>query len=182
MKERKGSVVEAAIRLATVADVQQIAELQVESWQQAYRGLMPDAFLAADQEPGKRAKQWAGRLSDPALQVLVAEAGPRLYGFCALCRSRDPDAAPDVGEIAAIYVHPLAWRKGYGSALLKAARGLARERAFRLLTLWVLETNVAACAFYEAHGFHADGHRKDEPIHDGSLPHLRYATQLSEEQ
>ena len=33
------------IRLATLEDARKIAEIQVASWQVAYRGILPDEFL-----------------------------------------------------------------------------------------------------------------------------------------
>jgi GNAT superfamily N-acetyltransferase len=165
--------VDPQVRLATAADVQQIAELQVEAWQEAYRGLLPAAFLS-QQDPQQRAQQWASSLGNASYSLLVAVSGVRVYGFCALTPSRDPDPEPNTGEVAAIYVHPLAWRKGYGRGLLEAAVRIAREKGYVRITLWVLDTNDMARRFYEANGFRVDGHTKNEPVQGGSLPHVRY--------
>ena len=165
------------IRLATQADIQQLAELQVEAWNEAYRGLMPDGFLA-QQDPRQRAQQWSSSLGNASWFLLVAVSGPRVFGFCALAPSRDPEPAPSTGEIAALYVHPLAWRKGYGKGLMRAAFKLARNEGYQHVTLWVLETNQAAREFYETQGFRLDGHTKNEAIPGGSLPHVRYVAEV----
>lgn len=165
------------VRLATQADVQQIAELQVQAWQEAYRGLMPDAFLA-QQDPQRRAAHWAESLGNQSYYLLVAVSGQRVYGFCALTPSRDPEPEPHTGEVVALYVHPLAWRKGYGRGLLEAALRLARERGYLRITLWVLDTNATARSFYEANGFRPDGHAKNVPVPGGNLHEVRYVKEV----
>lgn len=165
------------VRLATQADIQQLAELQVEAWNEAYRGLMPDAFLA-QQDPRQRAQQWSSSLGNASWFLLVAVSGARVFGFCALSPSRDPDPQPGTGEIAALYVHPLAWRKGYGKGLMRAAFKLASKQGYARLTLWVLDTNRLARDFYESQGFRLDGHTKEEAIPGGSLPHVRYVADV----
>jgi ribosomal protein S18 acetylase RimI-like enzyme len=62
-----------------------------------------------------------------------------------------------------------------GGDLLLAAEREAARRGFSELTLWVLETNYPACAFYEKHGYWCDGSRKVETRGPGvSLPQVRY--------
>ena len=51
-------------------------------------------------------------------------------------------------HIAALFVHPDAQGKGYGSALLRRAQQLHRE-----LTLRVYELNADSVHFYKYHGF-----------------------------
>ena len=71
--------------------------------------------------------------------------------------SRDEDAAcPVSGELYAIYVLAAHYGSGAGQALLDAAIGRAAA------SLWVLEDNPRARAFYERNGFRADGTVKDD--------------------
>jgi GNAT superfamily N-acetyltransferase len=157
--------------------VQQIAELQVEAWQQAYRGLMPESYLA-QQDPQRRAQHWASSLGKSSFFLLVAVTGARVWGFCALSTSRDPNPEPNTGEVAALYVDPLAWRKGYGKGLLLEAQRIAREQGYVRLTLWVLDTNQVARSFYETNGFRTDGHTKGEAVSGGTLRHVRYVKEV----
>ena len=158
------------IRPAAQSDVDAIARVHVKTWQSAYRGHMPDAHLDA-LDPSKRAAMWSNAIGQPGTLVLVATTGETLVGFCSLLSSRDADATRAVGEIAAIYVDPAFWRSGFGSSLVETVVESACQRNFTELTLWVLTGNVAARAFYEARGFHTDGHTKTDersgfPIHE----------------
>lgn len=167
------------IRKATPEDAPAIARLHVRTWQATYRGQMPDAYLDA-LDPAARLPLWTRVLADPASRVSVAEVDGAVMGFCSLVVSRDDDAGPGVGEIAAIYVDASRWRAGVGRALLDAAIADARAHGMRELTLWVLRGNEGARAFYEAHGFRTDGAAKVEertgfPIHE-----VRYRRSVSE--
>jgi ribosomal protein S18 acetylase RimI-like enzyme len=169
------------IRVARVADVPQIAVVHVRSWQGAYRGLLPQAYLDG-LHPAQRAGQW-GRLlaamNDGRSGVLVADEGGDLLGFVAYSASRDDDAdAGRVGEIDAIYLRPSAWGQGIGRRLMGA--GLARLAAakFEQATLWVLDSNVRARRFYEAGGWVADGTGKVDESHGFPIAEMRYQRPL----
>jgi ribosomal protein S18 acetylase RimI-like enzyme len=152
----------AAIRKAKVEDAYGIAFVHVRSWQAAYRGQMPDEFLdGLDAE--KRVNMWRELALQPDKFVLVAEDNEqKIIGLSLLAPSRDPDTDPNTAEVAAIYVQPEKWRKGIGHALLSASLDEGRKRKFDQVTLWVLEGNVRARAFYESFGFIQDGATKDD--------------------
>ncbi len=80
-------------------------------------------------------------------------------------REDHPSAAPGTGEVYALYVDPVAWRAGTGSALLDAAQEHLATAGFTSAALWVLETNLAARGFYESRGW----------THDGATAHCREA-------
>jgi GNAT superfamily N-acetyltransferase len=154
------------IRAARVADAAQIAVVHVRSWQAAYRGLLPQAYLDG-LDPAQRVGRWERALAGGAAGragVLVADAGGTLLGFVGYSPSRDSDADPDrVGEIGAIYLVSSAWGKGIGALLMNAALAYLAEAKFSQATLWVLDTNARARQFYEADGWSADGaHQLDE--------------------
>jgi ribosomal protein S18 acetylase RimI-like enzyme len=168
----------AMIRIAVLADVPDIARLHVKTWQIAYRGYMPDAYLDA-LEPAKRAVLWSDAILSPDTVVLVAAAGTSIVGFCSLLPARDDDAKPDTGEIAAIYVDPPSWRSGVGRSLVEGGVEAARQRKFAELTLWVLNDNVSARRFYEACGFEIDGSAKTEQRLGFSSHEIRYRRSLA---
>lgn len=167
----------AMIRLATVEDVTAIAGVHVRTWQAAYRGHMPDAYLAA-LDPAKRAAMWTENLAEPKRLLFVALEAETIVGFCSFRPSRDAEAAAGVGEISAIYVEPGRWRGGHGSALAQAALLAARERGYSAITLWVLEANAPARAFYEARGFVLDGATKTSQLSGATLAEVRYRRPL----
>ena len=90
------------IRAARMEDVPEIAAVHVRSWQAAYRGLLPQAYLD-DLDPSQRIGQWKRILSAADWShggTLVADAGGRLSGFVSYGPARDDDAdSRQAGEI-----------------------------------------------------------------------------------
>lgn len=170
-----------AVRAARPADAAAIARVHVASWQAAYRGIVPDAYLDG-LDVQDRTGMWSQRLADPAppMRTLVAEVGADIVGFVTYGPSRDDDAPPETAEIQAIYVDPGAWGAGVGLALMSAAveaLGPA-ESACSRITLWVLRDNTSARRFYETAGFAADGATTTVTIGDVDLAEVRYARDL----
>ena len=54
-------------------------------------------------------------------------------------------------------VIPRAWRSGIGASLLDEVISAAKRDGWAAMSLWVLERNAQALAFYTAFGFRADG-------------------------
>jgi ribosomal protein S18 acetylase RimI-like enzyme len=168
------------IRRATVEDAFSMAVVHVRSWQVAYRGHMPDDYLdAIDVE--KRANMWRQLTQDPSKIILVAEDDEScMVGLSALGASRDSDANPSTAEVSAIYVHPDKWDRGIGRGLMTASLDeLRRREPFDEVTLWVLEANHRARAFYEKFGFVRDGTVKDDDHWQSfTLREVRYRLNL----
>jgi ribosomal protein S18 acetylase RimI-like enzyme len=170
------------IRAARVADASQIAVVQVRSWQGAYRGLLPQAYLDG-LDPAQRVGRWERSLAEAEDRrdgVLVADASGTLLGFVGYSPSRDGDADPArVGEIDAIYLLPSAWGKGVGRLLMGEALARLAEARFDQVTLWVLDSNVRARRFYEAGGWLADGARKIDDSRGFPIAQVRYKRSLA---
>lgn len=166
------------IREAIPADAEGIADLQVRAWKAAYRGQVPDghldALVAESLLPNLR---WTLERRPDYWRMWVAEDGGALVGFASTTPSNDTDATPGVGELTAIYADPERLRAGIGSALLAHALEDLAGRAKRV-TLWVLEGNVAARAFFEARGWETDGSRTADLVGEVLLPAVRYRRAL----
>jgi ribosomal protein S18 acetylase RimI-like enzyme len=174
--------VSSLVRPATAADAEAIAKVHVATWQAAYAGLLPADYLAALPESvDSRAEQWRTRLTTGDATVLVAAAGEaatELAGFVAVGRSRDDDAADGIGELYAIYVDPQSWGERIGAALHDAGLASLAAAGNTTATLWVLDTNARARAFYQRHGWSPDGNSKQAEIRDVTVTELRYSTHL----
>ena len=148
-----------AVRAATADDAAAIAQIHVEAWRIAYRGLFPEAEIESIRVEQRR-QFWQGTLSRAGVsKVDVAEDPAGIIAFCSYGPSRDPDTAGSA-EIYAIYAHPEKWRHGAGRRLCERAMREAIHRAHGVMTLWVVKGNDAACRFYERLGFAADGARR----------------------
>jgi ribosomal protein S18 acetylase RimI-like enzyme len=163
------------LRTATFDDAQDIVRINVECWQRAYAGIVPDAVLSA-MDVRVRTARYRERMAEPGPHetLLATEAGSTV-GYVTFGPYRDGRALDEtVGEIAALYVDPAAWRTGAGRALTTAAVGRLAERGLDEVRLWVLEANLPARRFYARVGFHPDGATATYPVRhpDGGLVHL----------
>jgi GNAT superfamily N-acetyltransferase len=167
------------IRAATPEDAHSVAQVHVDSWRHAYRGLLPDDYLDALSVEDREA-MWLGAFSDPAARTgaFVAEAEGRVVGFASFGPTRDEDARNGTGEIPAIYVAPSVLGTGVGRGLLAAAIDGLREAGFGRATLWVLEANERARRFYEKAGWTWDGTVSHHQFDCANEPIVRYVVSL----
>ncbi|MCS3803166.1 GNAT superfamily N-acetyltransferase [Chromobacterium alkanivorans] len=138
------------LRAATALDAERIAALHVASWQQHYRGILPDDYL--DQgAAAERLAMWRRRFAaSETLWVRLALWRGEPVGFVCLL----PDEAPERG-VYLDNLHVLAGQqgRGIGRALMAAAAAEAlRVAPGRPLFLWAYQANRDACGFYRALG------------------------------
>lgn len=170
------------LRHATLADADVIARIHVTAWRHAYRGILPDTLID-NLSAQRRAEDWRALIADDRTPVCVAVVDSDVVGFAAIGMSTDDDAEPDLGELQSLYVHPASAGTGVGTALEADARRLLAAQGCSEATLWVLEANETARAFYEAHGWLLDGRRRTEefggPDEVAEVEEVRYRTALS---
>ena len=142
------------IRRPLPADAKAIAQVQISSWQDAYRDLMPAQFLSGLQATlARREAHWVRSLALGESTVWVAEVGQQMVGWIAVGASRDEDAVQtNAGEVMAIYVLAEHWQTGVGLALWKAGLQDLLVQGYERLTLWVLAGNERAIRFYRRAG------------------------------
>lgn len=146
--------VSVTVRPARVEDAAAMARMLVRSWQEAYRGLMPDRVL---DDPGlvdARERFWTAALVDEryrANRIAVAERDGVVIGVA----MAGPPESPEPGwslHLYVLYVLAADHGSGVGAALLDAVVGPLESAA-----LWVADPNPRAQAFYRKHGFVPDG-------------------------
>jgi ribosomal protein S18 acetylase RimI-like enzyme len=151
------------VRQAGSEDAPAIARVHVDTWRTAYRGLLPDDFLAALDEAGY-AERWRRTLTDGTGRVYVAEDGRHTVGFA----SGGPERAGEdgfTGELYAIYVLQEAQGRGHGRRLVQAVVQGLREMGLPNMIVWVLRDNHNARHFYERLG---GTYVRSQPITIGS--------------
>jgi GNAT superfamily N-acetyltransferase len=159
------------IRRVEIADAAAGAWCHLLCWREAYAGLVEPARLAEKtSDVDQRTQKWAGAIEAGVIRWIALNPDPaasvedRVIGFSAPGPGRDDDA-PTPLELYAIYARQGWWGSGLGDRLLEVAIG--KEAA----SLWVLEGNQRARAFYRRHGFAEDGGRVDEPFF--GVPEIR---------
>jgi len=143
------------VRRARLEDAHKIAEIHVAAWRAAYREIMPPEYLAS-LSVDHRETVWRENLAKPKTQMWVAEGDSGVVGWISVAASRDTDADVATGEVWAIYVDPQHWKRGIGRALWTTAEAYLRSTGYLEVTLWALQANRNAIAFYDAIGFAVD--------------------------
>ncbi len=165
------------VRAPVVADAPDLGAVHVAAWQRAYRGgLVPDDHLDS-LDAADRARVWEEALRNPppsrTTRLLIEDDAGVIAGFVGVGpEDRRPDA--DIGEVYALYVHPVAWGGGFGRQLLEAGVRTLHQAGFREMVLWVHSGNMRARRFYERNGWHRDGADRQEVVMGVEVPEMRY--------
>ena len=131
-----------------------MARVNVRSWRETYRGLVPDAVLDDPGFVAARERFWTVALTDERYRenrVAVAERDGEVIGIAMSGPPLD-DAASWARQLYVLYVRAAHHGTGAGRALLEAVVDPGEPAA-----LWVADPNPRAQAFYRRHGFVADG-------------------------
>ena len=162
------------IRPIEPGDSQTIAQIHIASWRDAYRGVLHDAYLAAD-VVADRTAVWTDRLAtpDPLCFGFIAESTSVPVGFVFLRGHADQAWGTLLDNLHVLPDHK---RHGIGLQLMEAAAREALVRhAHERLYLWVFEANTSARRFYEK----VEGEEVERTIVDkpggGAAPACRVA-------
>jgi ribosomal protein S18 acetylase RimI-like enzyme len=167
-----------AVRPATAADAARIAHVHVESWQAAYRGLVPQSILDG-LSIERRSEFWSRRLLEPdETRTWLGEQDGEIVGFVATGRRSGPDLPPDTAEVESIYLLAPSRGLGLGRLLLKTATRDLVERGFASAILWVFTANDRARRFYEAAGWHPDGTTQMLDFDGTAIEEIEYGIDL----
>ena len=146
------------LRPAEPADVERLAEIHVRCWQETYRGMLSDGFLAS-RVPADRLPLWRHLLgsADPAVVWVACDDGT-VVGFAGVHKVPTGEAThaappPSSGDLELWGLYLLASHQGLGLGrrLLESALGTSAA------SLWVAADNARAIGFYRHFGFEADG-------------------------
>lgn len=131
------------IRPAQEKDLARIAEIEIFNYRlNFYPIFQSDAFYFGELQVPVRMEHFRSCLDE----LWVYDDGA-VKGFM----------QAEGGEVKKLFVEPAVQGKGIGAALIEA--GIKQLNAH---TLWALEKNTRAIAFYERHGFFPTGDRRPE--------------------
>jgi GNAT superfamily N-acetyltransferase len=140
------------IRPATAADAMAIAAVRVDAWRTTYKGLIPDAYLAA-MTVEESTVIWSRVLTAPpnTTSTFVAVVDDAVVGFaCGLMRPEKKHGFD--AELSAVYLKREAQRAGIGKRLVGSVAAAQRAQGATGLIVWVIAGNKGARAFYESLG------------------------------
>ncbi|HEX7177976.1 MAG TPA: GNAT family N-acetyltransferase [Pyrinomonadaceae bacterium] len=153
---------EITYREATSADSRAVAVVNVRSWQESFRGVVPQAHLDG-MNYEKRAAAFAerfeqrerARVADGGAdfyQMIVAErAGASAVGYVDFGPPRETRFGPFAAELYSIYVLPEQQRRGVGGRLFRLTADALLARGRRSMYLQTLEASPYR-NFYERMG------------------------------
>ena len=139
---------EIIVRKAAPTDAAALSTLFRDSWQLAYRGLIPHAHLERMIRSRSDA-YWTSSIKRGE-RTLVLELAGIIGGYVTYGRSRWP--LPYEGEIYELYMAPTHQGVGLGEHLFEGARFMLDNARLPGLLVWALSDNEAACEFYRRRG------------------------------
>jgi len=142
----------AVIRPARATDAAGIARVHVETWRDAYAGLLPEKHLLR-LNAQSHALAWTRNLSraDGPRHAMVAVVENEVVGFVNFGAARD-GRPKDEGEVFMLYV-ATDWREqGIGRQLIGGAFAALKDRGCAAASIWCLAENTAAIGFYQRLG------------------------------
>lgn len=164
---------------ATVDNAYELGYVHAMSWQAAYGDFVPEAKLASF-TPENRKKAFRKHLTVGKYECYLCYVEKKPMGLLILGKSQDIDADESVGEVCAIYLLPKFWGQGYGKQLMDFAIDRLKALSYSTITLWVLEKNIRARAFYEKYGFVFDGTKEERDMGE-PMTVLRYVYTMKQE-
>ena len=142
------------VRPARPEDLDDLVDVALAAWREGYRGVVARDLMP---DPAGLRTRIRERVAERGPPIAVGELDSAVRGWITFGPSRDLGAAPSVGEIWALNVHPEAWRRGIGRELVVyALERLARD-SFAEVSLWTFRDTPHSRSFYEALGFRHDG-------------------------
>ena len=141
---------------ATLSDAKEIARIHVDTWRAAYRGIVPEEYLAglSYAESQEMWRRIMGEGGEQDVCVFVAEEGGTLFGFSSgRARTRFSQGLTEYkGVLETLYVLPARQGEGIGRRLVGAIAGRLADIGVPSMLLWALQENKSARRFYESLG------------------------------
>lgn len=139
------------IRKAEISDAEAITKINTDTWQDAYKGILPQEILAQRVYSPERVERWRNHIKKTisggtAIYVAENDEG-KVVGFAWGGVSRDNNIPRNM-ELYAFYVRPEEQKKGYGLALFEAFKKYAAGNFYA----YMLKDNNHADRFYRKMG------------------------------
>lgn len=138
-----------SIRKADCSDLRQISYVHVDTWRDAYRGII-DRQILDKLSYGRSQDNWKRCQDRMSEYFYVAESEHTIVGFITGGRQRQEELIYDA-EVYAMYVLPEFQRQGIGKLLLNKIVQDFHHENWQQFIIWCLKKNPAK-AFYETLG------------------------------
>lgn len=143
---------------ADMSTADELGFIHAQSWQQAYKGIISDEYLARI-TPQKQAELFAKIVNSGMADYFIFRVNGESAGMAALCKDRE-EVDEKYGEISAIYFLSQFWGHDYTHQAMRFCLERLRENGCQIITIWVLQDNIRARKFYEKFGFAVDAKKE----------------------
>ncbi len=139
------------IRNVKEKDIPSIAEIQVNGWKTAYKGIIDDVVLNTMNKDDKIERFKSNYKKNG---FIVAEFKNEVVGFCRYVESNEftPDMQNIDCEITALYVKPDLKYNGIGTKLFQFVVNEFKNQSKSKMILWCLKDNESSKKFYTKMG------------------------------
>jgi ribosomal protein S18 acetylase RimI-like enzyme len=140
-----------AVRRARHEDAAEVARVYIESWHDAYPGMLPMSLLGAMTPKGQTVR-WQRCIQGVEGEIVLVAEHSRygIVGLASVGAARDAALGYD-GEVFSLYVDPCHYGQGAGRALLRQAFASLHDIGMTSCVIWAHSRNHARF-FYEAMG------------------------------
>jgi len=137
------------VRKADCKDLRQISYIHVDTWRDAYRGII-DSYILGKLSYGRSQDNWKNCMAKLSDYFYVAEKDDIVVGFITGGTQREEELLYEA-EVYAMYLLPEHQRQGIGTLLLDQIVIDFHHVGWKQFLVWCLEKNPAR-AFYESLG------------------------------
>lgn len=165
------------VRYANKEDADTIALIYSKSFQQAFKGIIPDDFLNGKFSFENLRKQLAKELDEGTTSNCIILKDDIPVGMLTFMKDSYKERDESEIDLGRIYLLPEYWGKNVAIEFINWLSKELKSKGYSKVALWVVEENLRARKFYEKVGFAHDGEIRI--INPGrEIKEYRYTKQL----
>lgn len=160
------------VRLATKKDIDDLAKIQVESWNNAFKNIIVDEELKKYANFENRKTTIENVFSTDKNHYYIAFFDNKPCGQIYWCID---ETLENTAEINGVHTLPETWGSGVGKEMLKKVLEDIKKEKIDVVYLWTFVENKRARRFYEKAGFKEENKNQ---VRFGDSLEVRYLTKL----
>lgn len=148
------------IESVKLGDEEVLAYIQTESWKAAFKDILSEEVLEKYTNLDKATEMYKALIEQKIGNGYLLKIDGKAHAIAWWNTTREADM-PGYAELICIHSLPDRWRSGFGSKLMNRVLEDIKIVGYSKVMLWVFAENTSARAFYEKHGFRANGTEKE---------------------
>jgi GNAT superfamily N-acetyltransferase len=160
-------------------DAKMMGKIQVEAFYESHSKIVPFDYLSTFTLEGRQ-RYYFHVVSNNLENNAVLTLRDDVLAFITYVPYKDPQVQNGVSnsiEISGLFVHPLVWRRGLGTALINWITEHCLSEQLSLVFFWVIKEHTVCREFLENQGFVHDGTEKLTTL-TKPIKHMRYVKEI----